>query len=118
MFRVIHNDLDHPEVAELSCAMREHFRAPWVHVLRRAIEKGEVPENIDIYLVIDAICSTVFARRFKFHETIQPAVIRRLISIVVDGISHGGGQLEEQGHSTTTNCENDQFVSILTTCKL
>lgn len=87
--RVLTNELDHPEVAELSRELRAQFHEPWFLVLRRAVARGELPKRTDLKLIVEVLSATVGTRLFRDHEAVDTAFLRALISLVVGGARSG-----------------------------
>ena len=88
--RVLTNELDHPEVAAIASTVRELFRRPWVRVVERAIERGEIPSKSDVGLIVDVISSAVSMRLFRWKEVLGDAYLRGVVDLVLQGASNGG----------------------------
>lgn len=88
--RVLTTELDHPEVAAIAKTVRELFRRPWVRVVERAIERGEIPSKSDVALIVDVISSAVSMRLFRWKEVLGDAYLRGVVDLVLDGARNGG----------------------------
>lgn len=82
-----------PEVERLTRKLRDEIMARRTEVLVRAQARGEIPDDIDTRLVLEAIFAPVMARVMKMHEHVDEATIERLVDLVVRGLEHGGGRL-------------------------
>ena len=51
-----------PEVDRVVCEIRERHRAPARRVLERARRRGDLPERVDIELLLDVLTGTINAR--------------------------------------------------------
>lgn len=83
--RVAENDLDHPEVAALARELRAHFHAPWIVVVQRAIDDGELKASLDVALVVDTVVSTIMTRMFRYREKVEKHFVGALVDLVLDG---------------------------------
>ena len=83
--RVLTNELDHPEVAEIASTVRAAFRLPWVRVVERAIQRRELPRGTDAQLVVEVISSAVSMRLFRWQEKLDDAYLRAVVELVVRG---------------------------------
>lgn len=88
--RVLTTELDHPEVAAIAKSVRELFRRPWVRVVERAIERGEIPKKSDVGLIVDVISSAVSMRLFRWKEVLGDAYLRGVVDLVLQGATNGG----------------------------
>ncbi len=75
--------------ATLVGAFRERFlkprRAEAYSTLRRGIVRGELPENLDLDLVLDALYGPIYMRFLIGHDTLTPEFVDRLCDLVLDG---------------------------------
>lgn len=76
-----------PEVAEQYRAFIAQRRAPLQTVLRRAAERGEIDPSCDIEMVHDLLIAPLLHRWLVTEATIDPALIRGIIDVVVRGIA-------------------------------
>jgi AcrR family transcriptional regulator len=72
-------------VIEIARELRETGETAPRHIIRQAIERGEIPEGIDDELLLNAIFGALEHRLIFQQTTVTDAVARRLIDIVVTG---------------------------------
>ncbi|MFI7067041.1 TetR/AcrR family transcriptional regulator [Kribbella sp. NPDC050124] len=70
----------------------DRIRADWTtrmdrgeSMLRRGVERGELPVQTDPHLVLEAISSSLIVRVLLTGEPLDEAVVARLIDLVLDG---------------------------------
>lgn len=83
--RIAESELDHPEVAALAREVRAQFRAPWMAVVQRAIECGELKASLDVALVVDTMLATIRMRVFRPREKVDRHFLGALIDLVLEG---------------------------------
>lgn len=70
-------------------AFRERFlkprRAEAYSTLRRGMVRGELPENLDLDLVLDALYGPIYMRFLIGHDTLTPEFVDQLCTLVLDG---------------------------------
>lgn len=78
-------------------AFRERFMKPRrkeaYATLRRGIERGELPPNVDLDLVLDALYGPLFLRYLVRHQPITKGFVDRICDVVLQGFLAKG---EEQ----------------------
>lgn len=65
-------------------------RVPTKVALRRGIERGELPADTDLDLLIDLLVGPLFYRVVFTGQRITPKVVERSIDIVLRGVGAGG----------------------------
>ena len=74
---------------ELLTAFRERFLRPRreeaYKTLRRAIERGELPENLDLDVVLDTLYGAIYMRFLIRHDELSENYIREVCSLVLGG---------------------------------
>lgn len=74
---------------ELIAAFRERFlwprRKQAYATLKRGIERGELPEDIDMDLLLDTLYGAIYMRLLIQHVKLSEEVIPRLCNLVLDG---------------------------------
>jgi AcrR family transcriptional regulator len=88
--RMILQEMDHPEVASITRALRTEWRAPWIAVIERAVARGELPEGSDPELMADMITGPVFQKLTRQREAVDAAYLARVVDMVVLGAKSGG----------------------------
>ncbi|MGA2857373.1 MAG: TetR/AcrR family transcriptional regulator [Candidatus Sulfotelmatobacter sp.] len=75
---------------ELLTAFRERFLRPRreeaYKTLRRAIERGELPENLDLDVVLDTLYGAIYMRFLIRHDELSENYIREVCSLVLGGL--------------------------------
>lgn len=65
-----------------AAAQREPFR----QALARAVERGELPADLDYELTMDLLIAPIVNRALATHGQLEPALAERLVDIVFGGI--------------------------------
>lgn len=80
--------------ATLIGAFRERFlkprRAEAYATLRRGIGRGELPANIDLDLVLDALYGPIYMRLMIRHDSLGPELVDQLCQLVFGGALRSG----------------------------
>jgi len=73
----------------LISAFREKFlrprRAEAYATLRRGIERGELPANLDLDLILDTLYGAMYMRFLIRHDTLTPELVEQLCDVVLSG---------------------------------
>lgn len=88
--RMIMAELDHPEVDALARSLNEEFRAPWYAVLKRAVERGELPAGTDARLVTEMLLSTVRSRLLRLNAQADEEFLTAVVELVLVGAKGRG----------------------------
>jgi AcrR family transcriptional regulator len=76
---------------ELLDAFRERFMLPRrleaYETLRRGIRRGEIPDGIDLDLVLDALYGPMYMRFLIRHDTLTDEFVTQLCDLVMDSIT-------------------------------
>jgi len=79
-----------PELLE---AFRERFlwprRREAYKTLRRGIERGELPCNLDLDLVLDILYGSIYMRFLIRHDKLSESYVERVCRMVLDGAAGG-----------------------------
>jgi len=79
-----------PELLE---AFRERFlwprRREAYKTLRRGIERGELPRNLDLDLVLDILYGSIYMRFLIRHDELSESYVERVCRIVLSGAGRG-----------------------------
>ncbi len=88
-----------PELLE---AFRERFlwprRREAYKTLRRAIERGELPRNLDLDLLLDILYGSIYMRFLIRHDELSDRYVSEVCRLVLDGAAKNGPQ-RLQNHS-------------------
>lgn len=87
--RMMLMEMDHPDVAALSHRFREKRLAIWIDIVRRAVDRGELPAGSDARLLVDLLMGTVMTR-IRCNEKVDDHYLRSVVELVVLGAQHGG----------------------------
>jgi AcrR family transcriptional regulator len=82
--RVIHSELDHPEVAAIARALRGEARVAWVDAVERGIARFELPPETDAELVVDLLWGAIMTR-LRVDERVDREWIQAAVGIVIRG---------------------------------
>jgi len=81
---------------ELLFAFRERFLRPRreeaYKTLRRAIERGELPRDLDLDVALDALYGAIYMRFLIRHRELSESYIRQLCSLVLGGAASSAHQ--------------------------
>lgn len=55
-------------------------------IVRRAVERGELPADTDTALALELLCAPLQARAVLAHRTLDPTLPTRLADLVLDGL--------------------------------
>jgi len=80
------------EIAERLHAYVSDRRAPVAGILRRAQERGEVADNVDVELVVDLLTGAIMYRLYFSGARVDEDVIRRLLEGVLVAIGADGAR--------------------------
>lgn len=78
--------MDNPALAAALVQINDQRRRPIRKVLRHAIDRGELPADTAIELVIDAIQGAISIRLYFLLDTLSKEWIRGLIRLLLDGV--------------------------------
>jgi AcrR family transcriptional regulator len=90
--RLLTNQQADPEVDAIGKSVREEARRRRMSLLERAQGRGELPADVDVALVLDAIFAPVMTRVYTLGETVDDATVVRLVDLVITGVEHGAGR--------------------------
>jgi AcrR family transcriptional regulator len=62
---------------------------PLVSSLKRGIERGELPGDVDIDLVVD-LFSGFHMRRLMMEQPVDPRLTRQVVDVILEGLRAGG----------------------------
>lgn len=85
----LYSDSDFEKVAR---NMRDESRAYRARIVEAAVVRGELPEDTDAVIVMDAIFAPIMTRIVKFNETVDRKTRERIVDLVITGAEHGGGR--------------------------
>jgi AcrR family transcriptional regulator len=103
--RMITLEIDHPEVASIARALRADYYAPWLTVVSRAIERGELPQGTDVLLVVEMFMGAVFGK-IRLREDIDEEYLAAVINVVLVGAKGGGAIRRRPPHAEPNPPEN------------
>ena len=77
--------------AELIAAFRENWLTPRrkdaKQIFQRGVERGELREDIDAEVVIDALYSPLFYRLLLRHQPLTEKLVNELVDLIMKGIT-------------------------------
>ncbi len=74
----------------------EPLRAQHRIMLRRAIERGEIPADTDLDVALDLMYGAAYHRLLQGHQPLTDGFIQRVVQVIVAGLG-GPGQSPEPG---------------------
>lgn len=72
-----------PEMADMYRRLQQGYSAPFEEVIRRGIERGELPEATDPATLAAALIGPLFFRRWFSREPLTEAFVAKIIRLVV-----------------------------------
>lgn len=74
------------QLAEALDPLIERRRDPLKRALRRGIEQGELPADIDLEMAVDAIMGPVILRLFFLHGDVRKSALRKMLKLTLKGL--------------------------------
>lgn len=90
VYRMIGLEMDHPEVASITRALRSEMHAPWYAIIKRAIDRGELPRGTDPRLIVEMLSATVYSKKLKLREAVDDDYLAAVVDLVLRGAINGG----------------------------
>jgi AcrR family transcriptional regulator len=87
--KMVMAEMDRPDVAELVRKLRDSWVAPWIAVVRRAIDTGELPRGTDPQLFVDVVLGALLGR-LRRREPVDDAYREAVIDLVLRGAEQSG----------------------------
>jgi len=72
-----------PDIAEMYSQLQHAYSEPLETVVRRALLRGELPQDTDVALLVAALIGPLFYRRWFSRETLDDEFVIRLIMNVL-----------------------------------
>lgn len=88
--RMIGLEMDHPEVASITRALRVELHAPWIEAITRAVARGELPRGSDARLMVEMVSATVYSKKLKMREPVDDDYLSAVVDLVLHGALNGG----------------------------
>lgn len=82
-----------PELSEVLDPVLRGRRQPLVAALARAVERGEIPADVDLELAADLIVGPIAVRLFFTGGKISPRIVGPLIDLALGGIRGGAARV-------------------------
>ncbi len=76
-----------PELSQLFDPVVRERRRPLVQVLERAVERGELPEDLDLDLAADLIVGPIAVRLFFTGGRLSPRIVGPMVELALRGIA-------------------------------
>jgi AcrR family transcriptional regulator len=83
-----------PELAEVVRRFRTERPALPPVVFTRAIERGQLPPDTNTQLLSETLLGALHSRAYWKRESLNPAIVRALIELIVSGAEAGGACVE------------------------
>lgn len=71
--------------------------------LRRGIQRGELPENIDLDLVLDTLYGAIYMRFLIRHDKLSEEYVSEVCRMVLDGAAHEAASARHNGAKKNGN---------------
>ena len=84
--RVIQVERAHPELEPIARSLRQDFRDLREVLVRRGIERGELPSTVDTRLLTDMVAAPIFYRLFAEGESVEGEFIETVVDVVLCGV--------------------------------
>ncbi|MFN8039976.1 MAG: TetR/AcrR family transcriptional regulator [Acidimicrobiales bacterium] len=81
----------HPELATAHRAMVRQRRGEFKVVIARAVERDELPADVDADLLLDLVLAPLFYRVLLSGEPVTDRYLRRIVGSAVEGARRGDG---------------------------
>jgi AcrR family transcriptional regulator len=78
-----------PQLAELMDVYLHARREPMRTVLRRGVERGELPADLDVELVADLFAGPLFYRRLVARRPASDEYVRTIVDLILAGLARG-----------------------------
>ncbi len=75
-----------PELMDLFAPVVRARRQPLIDVLRRGIDRGEIPADTDLDLAADLIVGPITVRVFFTPGKLNPKIVRPMLELALEGI--------------------------------
>jgi AcrR family transcriptional regulator len=72
-----------PDVAQMYAALQQGYSAPFETVIRRAMRRGELPEETDVPVLIAALIGPLFYRRWFSREPLSESFALQIVKQLV-----------------------------------
>lgn len=84
--RVIQIEIAHSELEPIARSLRHDFRELREVLVRRGVERGELPSTVDSRLLTDMVAAPIFYRLFTEGESVDSAFIETVVDVVLCGV--------------------------------
>ena len=78
-----------PELEQARAGFVAAQREPFRHVLERAVDRGELPANLDYELTMDLLIGPIINRALATGGHLEPVLAERIVDVVFGGLRPG-----------------------------
>jgi hypothetical protein len=78
-----------PDMSRTLAAFVDERRQIGVTVVERAVERGELPPDTDVDLLIDLVSGPIFYRTLVARRPVEPEEVERLIDAALGAVASG-----------------------------
>ena len=71
-----------PDIADMYSKLQQGYSAPFETVIRGLLQKGELPEDTDVAMLIAALTGPLFYRRWFSREPLTDAFAKQIVLLV------------------------------------
>ena len=76
-----------PDIAAMYSRLQEGYSAPLQSIIKRAMQKGELPKTTDAALLVAALTGALFYRRWFSREPLTSAFAKQIARLVLRQVS-------------------------------
>jgi AcrR family transcriptional regulator len=80
-----------PALSQVLDPVLKGRRRPLIEVLRRGVERGELPEDLDLDLAADLVVGPIAVRLFFTGSKLTPRMVGPLVDLALDGLRARAG---------------------------
>ena len=88
---------DHDLLEEFRKRLLRPRRQEAYEALRRGIERGELPEDLDLDLVLDTLYGAIYMRFLIRHDKLSENYVNEVCRMVLEGAAHQASPALTQG---------------------
>ena len=91
-----------PEMSRTLTGFIDERRELAVHLVRRAIDRGELPADTDEMLLLDLAAAPIFYRLFVARQAVEPEDVERMVDAALAAADAGGVRLAAAATAAAT----------------
>ena len=98
------SELVAPEIARMVRVLRLEYRERWISIVRRGIDRGELPSTTSAHLLAEVVGSVPTVRKLRNDEPLDRATREAIVDLLLAGARNTGrgeGELPAAGGART-----------------